>query len=177
MSCSSPKTSLLIYMPCVLPCPTFFMPYVSSCLTGLVPYIPRALHALASHVPRVLRAPVPRVLRSSRSLVPYVPRALRASWHTYSSWSRALRASWHTYSRASCASSITCLLPYVSRGKRALVSHVSYLPLHLTALSLACPLSASNSTCSVVPCPSIASSVSSLTCFHVSLVLLLIQLS
>ena len=92
-------------------------------LRALVPCVLRALHALVphvSHVPGALRALVPHVPRAIRALMPYVPRSICAlvpyvlSCLTYS---RALRALVH------------CAL-------RIFVSHLSYVLLYLTCLSL-----------------------------------------
>ena len=92
-------------------------------LRALVPCVLRVLHALVphvSHVPGALRALVPHVPRAIRALMPYVPRSICAlvpyvlSCLTYS---RALRALVH------------CAL-------RIFVSHLSYVLLYLTCLSL-----------------------------------------
>ena len=127
MSCSSPKTSLLIYMPCVLPCPTCFMPYVSSFLTGLVPYIPRALHALASHVPPALHASCPTCFH-------------------------ATRASFLTFSRALRSSPSTCLVTYVLLVVSCSTCLVTYLFSCLMCLVHYVPfaLCVSRQTCSRV---------------------------
>ena len=69
---SSTETSLLSYVPYVLPCPKCLVLHVPSCSACLVPCVSRTLHALVSHVPRVIR--FSRALHALRPtyLVPYV---------------------------------------------------------------------------------------------------------
>ena len=67
----------------------------------------RLLRALVLQMPRALRVPVPHMPRALRALVPKVPFTLRAA----------------------C---LTCLVPHVSRVLPDIVSHVSYVLLHIT---------------------------------------------
>ena len=89
----------------------------------------------------------PTYSRALRASCPMCSRALCASCPTCSPPSRASCRTWSRALRASClhalvpyvhhplrVSYLTCLLPYMSGSKRALVSHVSYMLLYLTCL-------------------------------------------